>query len=987
MAGRRIVSPSPGRSRLALIVVAVMVLTCPSCARSNPGDALFCHHDGSWLGQGGEPDGSADPSRQFFRRPFVFPSGRACLTFDDLALACLDEWPTALELLHGGDLARFFAALDRADLVRAAVEAARYPDPDLALDRLLSHLPARTVSLPQLRVEPALFDLGTLSADQDARLKLHLSNVGMGLLHGAVVSEGWPWLALGEDAGSASKLFRCHRDLVIPVTVRGRHLRASLEPLQGLLVVTSNAGSAIVVIRARIEPQGFVEGVLAGAQTPRQLAEKAKAAPKEAARLFESGAVARWYAANGWTYPVAGPSASGVAAVQQFFEALGLTTPPRVEISVQSLALRGRPGEALQASLRVSTQERRPVYAHAHSDQPWLDVQGVELEGRSACIRLAVAAVPACAGQTLQARLSVTANGRRRFLVPVSLSVEEAAVPAPSLSWLFGPGGAAPAAEPEPQQPAENTAETAEPAWFVQAAAAREQQTVPAEPPAPAPVLPPPVPTPPSSPDAPPAEAPAERSGAAEDQVPAGSAAPQPRPALKGRFSRQWLLVPAALLGLVLLLGLLCAAVSLLGSSSEAQPEPEPVARKEVAPAKPAKAAPGKEKKTPRPASAGPSGKREPSATVPVRDDLSEPPAGFVAGARLPPPRLYVPIFEKRDVEVVFCLDTTGSMGGLLDGAKQKVWAICNQIAGGKPTPDLKVGLVAYRDKGDEYITKVFNLTTDLDAVNANLKTFVAAGGGDFPESVNQALFDAVNKITWSKDKKTLRIIFLVGDAPPHMDYHDDVKYPITCKEAVSRGILINCLQCGNDPQCRKFWLDISSLAGGAYAQIPQAGGVVAALSPFDRRLSAINGELVGSVLLYGPAWKRARDARRLAEARGLSEAKAADRAGFAAKSKRMAAFDLLDALNDKRVKLEDLKDDELPDELKKLPTLRARKEYLAGVEARRKALYREAVELDGKRAEHIARDLAKRGKGKDSFDAQVLQMLRKQAKKCEIAY
>src|SRR5215468_10655656 len=93
---------------------------------------------------------------------------------------------------------------------------------------------------------------------------------------------------------------------------------------------------------------------------------------------------------------------------------------------------------------------------------------------------------------------------------------------------------------------------------------------------------------------------------------------------------------------------------------------------------------------------------------------------------------------EKPKVEVVFCLDTTGSMGGLIEGAKAKIWAICNQIAGGKPTPDLKVGLVAFRDRGDEYVTKVFDLTDDLDAVYSDLKKFVAAGGGDIPESVNQ---------------------------------------------------------------------------------------------------------------------------------------------------------------------------------------------------------------------------------------------------------
>src|SRR5213595_1223853 len=163
----------------------------------------------------------------------------------------------------------------------------------------------------------------------------------------------------------------------------------------------------------------------------------------------------------------------------------------------------------------------------------------------------------------------------------------------------------------------------------------------------------------------------------------------------------------------------------------------------------------------------------------------------------------------KPQVEVVFCLDTTGSMGGLIDAAKQKIWSISNQIASGKPTPELKIGLVAFRDKGDAYITKVYDLSDDLDAVHANLKTFQAQGGGDTPEHVNQALFEAVHKIKWSTDKKTLRIIFLVGDAPPHMDYTDDVKYPVTCKAAVEKGIIINTVQCGNDPDCTKIWKDI----------------------------------------------------------------------------------------------------------------------------------------------------------------------------------
>src|SRR5580765_3407042 len=66
---------------------------------------------------------------------------------------------------------------------------------------------------------------------------------------------------------------------------------------------------------------------------------------------------------------------------------------------------------------------------------------------------------------------------------------------------------------------------------------------------------------------------------------------------------------------------------------------------------------------------------------------------------------------NKPQVEVVFCLDTTGSMGRLIEGAKQKIWSIVNQIASGRPSPEIKVGLVAFRDKGDAYITKVFDLT------------------------------------------------------------------------------------------------------------------------------------------------------------------------------------------------------------------------------------------------------------------------------------
>src|SRR5262249_44377336 len=175
-------------------------------------------------------------------------------------------------------------------------------------------------------------------------------------------------------------------------------------------------------------------------------------------------------------------------------------------------------------------------------------------------------------------------------------------------------------------------------------------------------------------------------------------------------------------------------------------------------------------------------------------------------------------------VEVVFVVDTTGSMGGLIDAAKQKIWSISNQIAAGKPNPHVKIGLVAFRDRGDEYVTRVYDLTEDLDAVHSTLMGFKAQGGGDFPESVNEALHVAVTKTRWSEHTPTPRLSCLAGDAPPHMDYPDDVKYPESCKQAVLKDIIINTVQCGNHPETRKYWLDICRRAEGQYVQIGADG-------------------------------------------------------------------------------------------------------------------------------------------------------------------
>jgi Mg-chelatase subunit ChlD len=366
----------------------------------------------------------------------------------------------------------------------------------------------------------------------------------------------------------------------------------------------------------------------------------------------------------------------------------------------------------------------------------------------------------------------------------------------------------------------------------------------------------------------------------------------------------------------------------------------------------------------------------------------------------------------KPRVEVVFCLDTTGSMGGLIDAAKQKIWAICNQIASGQPSPELKVGLVGFRDRGDDYITKTFDLDEDLDTVHGHLMAFQAAGGGDEPESVNEALHTALNNISWSQSSNVLRIIYLVGDAPPHMDYQNDVPYKVTCRKAVERGIIINTIQCGQAASTTQFWKDIARKADGRFVMIAQDGGVQTVSTPYDKRLAEINCALAQTAVLYGDAPTQANAAsnmlRQCAPVNGAPSVsmtsalppgaapatcapmpcygvtEAAERGAYCARTGTVGAVDLVQSIKDGKVKLEDVKTAELPPEMQKL-TLADRKAYLAKVEAERAKLQAEARELDRERTEFLRREMS-RG-GATGFDGQVLEMLRDQAKKVNIAY
>jgi hypothetical protein len=407
-----------------------MPLTCTKCQRTNPAEALFCYFDGSLLpGAAGQNGGPINAGARLFPGEFVFPSGRRCRNFDELSLACVQERPAAVGLLEGGYFESFLSGIGRTDLAMLAKQASRFPDRHRGLDMLIERLPSRVVEPPQIAVEPQAMNLGQLQIGDERRFFLRLTNHGMRLLYGTVAVEKTPWLVLGEDPGVPEKSFDCEDEIEIPVLVRGKKLKADKKPLDGRIVVESNGGNAEVHVRLEVPVKPFTVGILAGVVTQRQLAEQAFKNPKDASPLFENGEVANWYAANGWTYPVQGPTATGIAALQQFLEACGLTQAPKIEIDTKSLQFTGAGGDRLEHAIQIKTAERKPVFAYAISDCDWLVPKPAVLSGTSATLPIEIPSIPySLDAGDVKAKLTVIANGRQKFVIPVTLHVKSGGV-------------------------------------------------------------------------------------------------------------------------------------------------------------------------------------------------------------------------------------------------------------------------------------------------------------------------------------------------------------------------------------------------------------------------------------------------------------------------------------------------------------------------------------------------------------------------------
>jgi uncharacterized protein YegL len=170
---------------------------------------------------------------------------------------------------------------------------------------------------------------------------------------------------------------------------------------------------------------------------------------------------------------------------------------------------------------------------------------------------------------------------------------------------------------------------------------------------------------------------------------------------------------------------------------------------------------------------------------------------------------------QRPRLDLVFLIDATGSMGDEIAKLKNSMRAVAQQIGQLPGQPDVCYGLVAYRDRGDAFITRTHDFTDDLGAFQNVLARVQAGGGGDTPEALNEALHEVVHGLSWRAD--AARMVVLVADAPPHLDYGGP-QYDIDMQAALAKGIKLFAVGAsGLDPIGQYIYRQMAQYTAGRF--------------------------------------------------------------------------------------------------------------------------------------------------------------------------
>lgn len=337
----------------------------------------------------------------------------------------------------------------------------------------------------------------------------------------------------------------------------------------------------------------------------------------------------------------------------------------------------------------------------------------------------------------------------------------------------------------------------------------------------------------------------------------------------------------------------------------------------------------------------------------------------------------------KAVVQMAILLDTSGSMEGLIEQAKTQLWKIVNEMAlakKGNESPRLEVALYEYgKDSipaSEGYLRMIAPLSEDLDRISEELFKLTTNGGSEYCGKVIQS---AANGLNWSKSNDDFKVIFIAGNEP---FTQGEVDYKVACKGAISKGIIVNTIHCGDyQTGVSTSWKDGADLADGKYMNIDQNLKIVQIPAPQDQKIIELGNELNTTYVAYGSGGsaRKERQAKQDKNAASVSAEVMVQRA--AAKSTAQysnVAWDLVDAEKEGKIKIEDIKDEDLPAEMKKM-NKQERKDYIEKLKKKRTEIQGKIQQLKQERDKYVA-GKQKEMTGDKTLDAAMLEAIRDQA-------
>ncbi len=350
-------------------------------------------------------------------------------------------------------------------------------------------------------------------------------------------------------------------------------------------------------------------------------------------------------------------------------------------------------------------------------------------------------------------------------------------------------------------------------------------------------------------------------------------------------------------------------------------------------------------------------------------------------------PVIEIPGPEKKPlVQMAILLDTSGSMSGLIDQARAELWSIVNEFItaerNGK-VPEMQVALFEYGKStlpGDEgFIRLIAPFTTDLDNISEGLFALHTNGGDEYCGWVIQ---EAVNRLQWSKVPDDLKVIFIAGNEP---FTQGPVPYQQSCKTAIEKGIIVNTIHCGSAVEgTNGKWHQGAVLADGRYLNIDQNQQIVHIASPQDQEIARLNERLNQTYIAYGALGRARKDTQMEQDknAQGLSLSSLLQRAVTKSSSNYdNRQWDLVDAVQQDPLKLEELADEALPREMQDMNDTEKRA-FIEQKTQERQEIQRQIQELHEQRQKYIAEQTKNHTTDDNTLGSAIIQAIRAQAQK-----